>query len=155
MNIFVSSRSPVLCARNLDDKRLVKMVLETAQILSTVCADKGHDTGYRPTHRNHPCTRWAATSRENFEWLCRHGMALALEYDYRFYKVHASLSVILTAHHVMDYFVFLLEARTPFVNCTTYPNFPTIKAYRMYLKDKWRNDTSPRWTRRGRPKWAF
>lgn len=41
MNIFVVDEDPAICAEYLDDKRVVKMVLETAQMLSTALGDAG------------------------------------------------------------------------------------------------------------------
>ena len=69
MNIFVTDPSPTLSAQQLPDKHIVKMPLETCQMLSIVCSEKwGH--GYGDLHRldgqpyktekgafrNHPCT---------------------------------------------------------------------------------------------------
>lgn len=48
MNIFATSSNPRDCAQSLDDKRLVKMTLETTQILSTVMHLSGHAGPYRP-----------------------------------------------------------------------------------------------------------
>ena len=50
MNIFVTDPSPTLSARVLPDKHIVKMPLETCQMLSIVCSKKwGH--GYGDLHR--------------------------------------------------------------------------------------------------------
>ena len=50
MNIFVTDPSPTLSARCLPDKHIVKMPLETCQMLSIVCSEKwGH--GYGELHR--------------------------------------------------------------------------------------------------------
>ena len=82
MNIFVTDPSPTLSARCLPDKHIVKMPLETCQMLSIVCSKKwGH--GYGELHRingepyktekgafrNHPCTIWANQCLENTWWL--------------------------------------------------------------------------------------
>ena len=89
MNIFVTDPSPTTSARHLPDKHIVKMPLETCQMLSIVCSDKwGH--GYGDLHRldgqayktdkgafrNHPCTIWANACLENTWWLLAHGLAL-------------------------------------------------------------------------------
>lgn len=73
----------------LCDRHVVKMVLETAQMLSTVEALRGRRGWYKPTHERHPCTLWAAGSDANHSWLVEHGHALALEYTERFGKYHA------------------------------------------------------------------
>ena len=96
MNIFFTDPNPAQCALNLCDKHVVKMTLETAQILSTVKHRYGvaDSLTYRETHRNHPCVLWAGDSAPNYVWLVQHGYALAAEYAYRFEKVHKSLAVI-------------------------------------------------------------
>lgn len=54
MNIFYLSRDPVLCAEMHCDKHVVKMILETAQLLSTAHWELGSTAPYKPTHKNHP-----------------------------------------------------------------------------------------------------
>jgi hypothetical protein len=60
MNIFVTSTCPKISAQALDNKRVVKMVLETAQLLSTPIfinnSDIKYDNIYKPTHVKHLCT---------------------------------------------------------------------------------------------------
>ena len=107
MNIFVTDPSPYLSAQVLPDKHVVKMPLETCQMLSIVCSDKwGH--GYGNIHRingepyktekgafrNHPCTVWANKSLVNTWWLIAHGIALCQEYTYRYTKVHSCQKTI-------------------------------------------------------------
>ncbi|MBN2080871.1 hypothetical protein JW859_01565 [bacterium] len=104
MNIFVLHTDPVRAARYHCDRHVVKMTLETAQLLSTALAVENpaqaaqlQATGliYKPTHQNHPCSRWAAESLANFRWLARLGLALADEYSYRYSgRVHKSSAVI-------------------------------------------------------------
>jgi hypothetical protein len=102
MNIFMLDSDSTVAAAQQCDKHCVKMVLETAQILSAVCARYGVivEGGYRVTHKHHPCTIWAGDSRTNFDWLVEHGRALATEYTRRYGRVHKSLRVInLYAQH--------------------------------------------------------
>ena len=106
MNIFVTDSCPVQSARNLPDKHIVKMPLETCQMLSIIYSDWYYGVGklyksdgkpYRTAHgafRNHPCTQWAAANQYNLAWLIRHGYALCAEYTARYDKVHTCLDVI-------------------------------------------------------------
>lgn len=98
MNIFYLDPDPVAAARAHNDKHVVKMPLETAQILSTVSAHYGRPAPYKPTHASHPSVLWAARSRANYAWLVRLGLALCTEYYLRFgvrrARQHASLTVI-------------------------------------------------------------
>jgi len=94
MNIFVLDRDPSIAASMACDKHVVKMIIETAQMMCSVVASHGHDTPYRPTHTKHPCTLWAGQSRANWNWLVEHGMSLCDEYTERYGKVHKSQRVI-------------------------------------------------------------
>ena len=96
MNIFYLHHDPAVAAQAQCDKHVVKMVLETAQMLSAVIDRHGiqDSAAYRVTHRNHPCTIWAGDSRTNYEWLVCHGLALGAEYTKRYGKTHKSLAVI-------------------------------------------------------------
>ena len=95
MNIFVVDEDPQQAARDLCDKHVVKMPLESAQMLCTVLMELGVlGVPYQPSHRNHPCTRWAATTRSNFDWLVTHGRALCNEYTKRYGRRHKSEDVI-------------------------------------------------------------
>lgn len=158
MNVFVTSSCPIESARALDDKRLVKMPLESAQLLSTALYNLGYwrSNLYRPTHRGHPCTKWAGRSRGNFSWLVRHGLALCDEYRHRYYRVHKSRGVILLCQEAFKDCPMDELSMTPFPNCTTVtdPKLSTIEKYRRYLvTEKWAG-ANPRWTNRERPEWA-
>ena len=108
MNIFVTDPDPVKSAEVLPDKHIVKMPLETCQMLSIVCSEEwGHSYGKihrndgqpykteKGAFRNHPCTIWANESLVNTWWLVAHGMALCEEYTYRYEKVHSCEKTIL------------------------------------------------------------
>lgn len=94
MNIFYLDENPVAAARCLVDKHVVRMVLETAQILSTVSVRYGVEAPYRATHRNHPVVLWAGNTKGNWEWTLLHGMGIASEYKLRFGKEHKSAAII-------------------------------------------------------------
>lgn len=96
MNIFVLDRNPKKAARYHCDKHVVKMILETAQLLCTADykVSGNEDTIYKPTHNHHPCTIWASESKENFKWLLELGNALLTEYTSRYGKEHKSGKVM-------------------------------------------------------------
>jgi hypothetical protein len=92
MNIFILHPDPSLAAQMQCDKHLVKMVLETAQLLCSV-----YPPGvapYKRTHYNHPCAKWARETQSNFRWLLKHGYALCGEYTRRYQKYHKTGHVI-------------------------------------------------------------
>ena len=91
MNIFVLSLSPRKAAQFHCDKHVVKMILETAQLLYCVhwvCGTPLPSGAYKKTHPNHPCGIWARTSLGNYRWLCALGHWLCVEFTFRYGKVH-------------------------------------------------------------------
>jgi len=65
MNLFVPSPEIRPSVEALDDKRVVKMVLETAQLLSTAIRILDPETTlpiYKMTHKNHPVSVWVRSS---------------------------------------------------------------------------------------------
>ena len=89
MNIFYISTNPVRAAQMQCDKHVVKMILESAQMLCTAHHEFGnHDVPYKVAHRNHPSTVWARSGLKQYNWLYRHFMALSDEYTERYGKVH-------------------------------------------------------------------
>ena len=97
MNIFVLDKSPILSAQMQCDKHIVKMPLETAQMLCSVFHrhGQGDKVPYKEAHKNHPCTLWAGDSADNFIWLWKHGMELCFEYTRRYNKIHKCQQVIM------------------------------------------------------------
>ena len=97
MNIFVLDECPIISAQMQCDKHVVKMPLETAQMLCSVWHryGLGDKVPYREAHKNHPCTLWAGDSAENYEWLWHHGMELCFEYTRRYNKIHKCQQVIM------------------------------------------------------------
>ena len=91
MNIFYLDKCPKRAAQQQCDKHVVKMILESAQMLSTAHHEHGfHAMAYRPTHKNHPSTIWARSSMANYRWLYKHFKALSEEYTRRYGRVHLS-----------------------------------------------------------------
>ena len=92
MNIFYLDRDPTEAARLQCDRHVVKMILETAQLLSTAHVElDGEQVAYKSTHKNHPSAVWARESVENYQWLYRHLEALGSEYKQRYGRVHKTI----------------------------------------------------------------
>jgi hypothetical protein len=94
MNIFVLSRNARKCARYHANKHVVKMILESAQllcsahiVLDNVIIIEEREL-YKLTHKKHPCAIWARASSENYKWLYDLFYELCTEYTYRYGKVH-------------------------------------------------------------------
>jgi len=154
MNIFVTSTSPERSARALDDRRLIKMAVESGQLLSTALWLRKVPAPYRPTHVHHPAASWTGATRGNFLWVLNHLRALTTEYAWRFGRTHATSRLVpllqRAAVHVPK------GRRQPFVNLSGFPRVaPTTEAYRRGLRRKWQSGPyPPRWTRRSPPRWA-
>ncbi len=108
MNIFVLDHDPRNAANYQCDKHVIKMCLETAQLLCSVF----NDAPYKRTHYNHPCSKWVRESSTNFQWLLDHGIALCDEYSNRYQKTHKSLSVILWCRDNFDTLTFQKSSYT-------------------------------------------
>ena len=114
MNIFVTDPDPNISAQVLPDKHVVKMPLETCQMLAVVYSkwyfNWGNDllpkkdgTPYnteKGAFRGHPCTVWAAEDINKTAWLIAHGVALCYEYWKRYDKIHSCSKTIQEAREV-------------------------------------------------------
>ena len=158
MNIFVTDHCPIQSASNLPDKHIVKMPLETCQMLAIIYSDWYYGVGklykkdgyaYRTAHgafRHHPCTQWAAANQYNLAWLIVHGFALCTEYTERYGKVHTCYDVLLQAADIYND-CFDESWSTAYFKVTDFtramPEYlkyddtiDTIEAYKRYLNTK-------------------
>jgi hypothetical protein len=140
MNIFVLNENPKLAAQDQCDKHVVKMILESAQLLCSAHhifpnSDLSHL--YKLTHKNHPCSIWTRQSKQNYEWLCSHALALCEEYTFRYKKIHASKKVIdwCSVNEPNIPSIGMLEFVKAMPN--EYKTDDTVESYRQYyIKDK-------------------
>ena len=93
MNIFYLDKDPRKAAKYQYNKHVVKMILESAQMLCTAHHVYGNpeDVPYRQTHRYHPSTVWVRENNRNYMWLYWHMIALGEEYTKRYGKKHLSI----------------------------------------------------------------
>lgn len=145
MNIFILDNDPVKAAQMLCDKHIVKMCLETAQILSTI-----NGGPYKSTHAKHPCTLWAGLNRSNYKWLIEHGIGIAEEYTFRFNKVHKSEDVIRALEEplvpISDSELTTFAMAMP----DEFRQENAVEAYRDYYMSK---QSFCNWTKREIPDW--
>jgi len=99
MNIFYLHKDPMRAAMYQYNKHVVKMILESAQMLCTAhhhyAELNDYDTDYIPykkAHYNHPSTVWVRQNSRNYYWLYHHMLALGDEYKKRYGKKHLSIS---------------------------------------------------------------
>jgi hypothetical protein len=139
MNIFALDDDPIYAAMYQCDKHVVKMTLETAQLLSSVQhihATPQHPAPagiYATTHQHHPSTLWAAATSGNYWWLYTHFNALADEYAYRYGKTHKSWATL--RHKLWQPPRGIKHApRTPFAQAMPdeHKHADPVTAYRTY-----------------------
>lgn len=119
MNIFYLNEDPVVCAQSLFDKHVVKMILESAQLLCTAHrmldghlvvernkigsrmkrwhfdkTDERETIFYKSTHFNHPSCIWTRSSSGNYDWHFKFFLAMLDEYTHRYGKHHAAERLI-------------------------------------------------------------
>ena len=93
MNIFYLDKDPVKAAQLQYNKHVVKMILESAQMLCTAHRFYGNDNvPYKTAHLNHPSTIWVRESDEHYDWLYNHMLALGREYTKRYDREHLSIT---------------------------------------------------------------
>ena len=151
MNIFILDENIKKCARYHCDRHVVKMVLESAQMLSAALRLHGWDNGYQITHPNHPCTLWTRASLSNWKWLRKLAKELNSEYKYRFNKTenHRSWDLIQTLPlpPIKDIGLTRFAQAMP----KQYKTINPVLAYRnYYLGEKFRIF---QWTKRNTPFW--
>lgn len=94
MNIFYLDENVEKCAQYHCDKHVVKMILESAQLLCSAHWVNSKEAPYKLSHKNHPCAIWVRESFSNYKYLCDLGLELCKEYTYRYGKRHKSQDVI-------------------------------------------------------------
>ena len=175
MNIFVLDQSPHTSAAYMCDKHVVKMILESCQLLSTahrvldgtkIITNKNNRKYttyklnnnfldkflYKSTMVNHPCSIWCRETDSNYVWLASHTVSLLEEYTQRYGKYHASSSLAEWLFYNTPENIDKGD-NTPFAlampeeyKCTC-----AIESYRKYyIKDKskfakWKNNKVPQW----------
>lgn len=121
MNIFVLDWDPLKAAEYHCNKHVVKMVLESGQMLCTAhwvghlysrgrtldsfdrvkdaqawvaeSVPARHLPPWKMSHVNHPCSVWTRASLGNYRWHSELGLALCAEYTKRYGKVHKAQAV--------------------------------------------------------------
>lgn len=180
MNIFILSKDAIEAAQLQCDKHIVKMVLESAQMLSTahrlldgvarpclsksgkrtvrewILPDERESVLYRAVHMAHPCTVWTMKSNNNYTWHYAHFLALCDEFTYRYGKVHMSdtkLRDILRSpprNIPVSYKTQFPLAMGSNPECM-FPDDP-VKSYRMFYQTK-QERFKMAWTKRKIPEW--
>ena len=178
MNIFYLDNNPKKAAEYHVDKHVVKMILESAQLLSTAhrvldgeetqgfsasgrkkkvwkLNDKRDEELYSATHIHHPSAVWARQSALNYSWLHSLMVELCKEYTHRYGK-RLQVQDYLEQMEVPE---SLVKGKlTEFAQAMPdqYRDRDAVKAYRNYYLGEKLTGTSWRWQYKNRekPDWA-
>ena len=145
MNIFAIEGNKgeidwVKSARSLDNYRVVKMILESCQMLcTTLNVQHGEQVApYKTVHKNHPSTKWTRASSANFMALVEHTEAMIEEYTERFGKIHKCEEVLRQVMELYDATLFPTDNPTPLPLCMPdhYKSDNIVDSYRNFYSDK-------------------
>lgn len=158
MNIFFLDENPEYAAKYHNDKHVVKMILESAQLLSTAhrfldgelyyeksinnrnlkrwkLNDQRENVLYKATHFNHPCSIWVRESFANYHWLYSLFLFLSEEYTYRFNKQHLSFLKLKDSLYNAPFNITKKEmTKVVLAMPEEYKKHDAVKAYREYYK---------------------
>jgi len=153
MNIFATSPDPIESAISLDDKRVGKMTIESAQLISMI-----HGGPYKFRHAPRPIAEWIK-DKTHFSWVIAWHRALGLEFYHRFGKHHLSYTVCGVNLESGEAYKSVTNFLNYTVNREKGIDFTHIsdphEAYRRYMKLRWETDIRPPlWTKRARPLWG-
>jgi hypothetical protein len=156
MNIFILDTNPRIAAKMHCDKHVPKMILETAQMLST--AHHVYDTPqapfvYKKAHLNHPCTIWVRESVDNYSWAFELFRELNNEFFRRRGKKH--LSWVKLKEHLSHTPSLPLRGLTPFAQAMPdhYKQEDTVEAYRAYYRGDKASFAKWEWPTAQTPSW--
>jgi hypothetical protein len=155
MNIFVVDNDPTKSAMSLCNKHVVKMPLETAQLLCTAIHElTGASTPYKPCFKNHPCGIWTRQSEANFDWLIEHGFALCDAYKIEYGKEHKCREVIQwTEKNRPSTSAFKITQKTDHPKCMPkeFMVEDVVTSYRNYYIGA--KASFAKWNKRSKPLW--
>jgi hypothetical protein len=165
MNIFAVDEDPIIAARALPDKLVVKMPIESVQMLAP-WAFNTHgaliskpDGGHYGTkgYAHHPCTKWQYEDPANVAWLLLHAFGLCAAYTERYGKNHGILPALfqlaqlyeekhgLPSEHFKSHTPFPLAMPAQFKD-----ESDRVGSYRRYMNEakgyaEWRYTEPPKW----------
>lgn len=155
MNIFILDKDLEKNAQYYCDQHIVKMILESAQLLCSVVLLKDGNAPYKLTHKDHPCTKWLLENETHWDFLISLVTALNNEYKKRFNhnENHKSFDIILSLTKPKYSYKAPIKK---FISVTdTVEKLSlnkTILSYRKYYLKK-SKEFSMRWSNSKKPYW--
>jgi len=180
MNIFVLSRNPIEAARMHCDKHVVKMIVESSQMLSTahrvldgVCHiersksnrnvkryrldDYREHILYKATHVNHPSNIWTRESSANYVWHYHLFVELCEQFTLRYGKIHKTDRLLRRTLERLPDNIDWRGGLTPFrlaINVPECIQTDPVRSYRMFYKTK-QSRFNMKWTKIKQPEWFY
>lgn len=177
INIFYIHTDPVIAAQELVDRHVVKMILESCQLLSTAhrildgveyvalspagrkvkrwrLHDSREDVLYSATHINHPSAVWVRQSAANYRWLYDHLHAMIHEYAYRYGKLHKCNDLLYPLFNVPDNIPQVpFSAPPPAMDTKYIISEDAVENYRNYYREGKKHLHG--WKKRQVPNWIY
>lgn len=152
MNIFILSYDHQENAKFYNDRHVVKIIVEAAQLLSNAFRLNNVDRGYKMTHIHHPLTKWVCESKSNFLFVKDIVLALNDEWKFRYNHIRDHKSAAMVKTFPAPYFLSNTSI-TPYCKCVApeLKGLDTINAYRAYYY--FHKSHLAKWTKRRKPFW--
>lgn len=159
MQLYVLDYNPQKSVEMLSNCHVIKMCLETAQILSSVRFNLGinrHDIMPKPYNPNHPVIK-AINNNHKINWLLDYNRCLHNEYIYRFEKKHSYFKLIelyydMKDNSINDVNVEFLDFARDFKDFNTNKT-DLVESFREYYKFKKSIIKNWKYTKRKEPIW--
>lgn len=163
MNIFYLDKDIKKSVQYHCDKHVVKMVIESIQLLATayytqfgfisydnlekqdlkmmkedVFKDFPRNPNYRISHVHHPSSKWVSSSIKNWNWLLEFGLELSKEYTRRYNREHATHKCYIWMKNNPPKFLQNTPwTHPPLCMPDIYKSEDYVKSYRLYyFKEK-------------------
>ena len=159
MNIFFLSFIPSEAAKLHCDKHVVKMILESTQLLYSahwvLNPENVPANAYKIAHKNHPCSIWVRKSLSNYMWLASLAWWLCKEYQYRYGEERTHKSephIVWLLYNPPKSIPFCVFTQPAQAMPDEYKQENVIKAYEtFYLESKHKTRGIVKYTRRPWP----
>jgi hypothetical protein len=175
MNIFFLDRDVRIAAQYHNNKHVVKMILESAQLLSTAhrvldgtmsiqtsstnrktknwkLNDQRETILYKVSHLNHPSAIWARSNIDHYRWLYDLFYSLIGEYKYRYEgKYHKCETLLIPLLNCPENIPIVDWQDPPQAMPDDCKTEDTVEAYRNYYRNHKRRMAS--WKIRSIPEW--
>jgi hypothetical protein len=156
LQIFVLSINPRRSARMLSDKDIIKMIVESSQILSSchhIYNSRYKNKLYKKIQIIDPYVIWVCKSKSNYLWLVEYLDELYKEYFFRYNKKHKSKEIFKFLKKVPKNLLDIGLTKFPQALPEKYKSKSAITAYRKFYASE--KIYSAKWNKRKKPKWIY